>query len=87
MAYVVNLHAARSQLSALVERAARGERIVIAEAGRPVVDLVPHRSGPVTFGCLKGQVEYDESVFDVDPDLQAMFYGDASRRTSTGSRS
>jgi len=84
MAYVVNIHEAETQLSALIERAARGEHIVIANAGKPVVDLVLYRGQPVIFGCLKGQVEYDESVFDVDPGLQAMFYGDASRRISTG---
>jgi len=77
MAYVVNIHEAKTQLSRLIERAARGEHIVIAKAGKPVVDLVPHRNRPVVFGALKGRVEYDEAAFDVDPDIQAMFYGDA----------
>ena len=38
---VVNLYEAKSQLSKLVERAAAGERIVIAKAGRPLARLVP----------------------------------------------
>jgi hypothetical protein len=42
-----------------------------------VVDLIPHRERPVTFGGLKGRLEYDDAVFEVDPDIQAMFYGDA----------
>jgi prevent-host-death family protein len=77
MTYVVNIHEAKTQLSRLIERAARGEHIVIAKAGKPMVDLIPHRERPVTFGALKGRLEYDDAVFDVDPDIQAMFYGDA----------
>ncbi len=37
----VNLYEAKTQLSALVERAARGEEIVIAKAGKPMARLVP----------------------------------------------
>jgi prevent-host-death family protein len=37
----VNLYEAKTNLSALVERAARGEEIVIAKAGRPLARLVP----------------------------------------------
>lgn len=41
MGKVVNLYEAKSQLSALVERAAQGEEIVIAKAGVPRARLVP----------------------------------------------
>lgn len=37
----VNLHAAKTHLSRLVDRAAAGEEIVIAKAGKPVAKLVP----------------------------------------------
>ena len=36
----VNLYEAKTQLSALVERAAKGEEIVIAKAGKPMARLV-----------------------------------------------
>lgn len=36
----VNIHEAKTHLSRLVERAARGETVVIAKAGRPMVKLV-----------------------------------------------
>jgi len=36
----VNLYEAKTQLSSLVERAAKGEEIVIAKAGKPMVKLV-----------------------------------------------
>jgi prevent-host-death family protein len=37
---VINLYEAKTHLSDLVERAARGEEIVIAKAGRPLARLV-----------------------------------------------
>jgi len=36
---IVNVHEAKTHLSRLLERAERGERIVIARAGRPVAVL------------------------------------------------
>ncbi|WP_282777796.1 type II toxin-antitoxin system Phd/YefM family antitoxin [Nocardia sp. CC201C] len=72
----VNIHEAKTHLSRLLERVAKGERIVISKAGKPIADLVPHRATPVTFGGLKGQLTYDDSVFGIDPDIQRMFYGD-----------
>lgn len=41
MAKPLNLYEAKSHLSELVERAARGEEIVIAKAGKPMARLVP----------------------------------------------
>jgi prevent-host-death family protein len=38
---IVNIHAAKTQLSQLVARAEKGERITIARAGKPVAQLVP----------------------------------------------
>jgi prevent-host-death family protein len=37
----VNIHDAKTQLSRLVDRAAAGEEITIARAGKPVARLVP----------------------------------------------
>ncbi len=36
----VNIHEAKTQLSKLIERTLRGEEVVIAKAGKPVVRLV-----------------------------------------------
>ena len=55
---VVNIYKAKSQLSALLERAQAGEEVVIARAGKPVARLTPivanadTRSG-VRFGGIK----------------------------------
>jgi prevent-host-death family protein len=37
----VNIHAAKTHLSRLVEEAAAGEEIIIAKAGKPLARLVP----------------------------------------------
>lgn len=42
---LLNLYEAKTSLSKLVDRAAAGEEIVIAKAGRPMAKLVPLRVG------------------------------------------
>ena len=37
----VNIHEAKTQLSKLVDQAARGEPFIIAKAGKPLVKVVP----------------------------------------------
>lgn len=71
----VNIHEAKTHLSRLLERVAAGERVVISKAGNPVADLVPHQAVDVAFGGLRGQLTFDDSSFDVDPEIQEMFYG------------
>ncbi len=55
----VNIHQAKTQLSRLVERAASGEEIIIAKAGKPVAKLTainkPARK-PRKPGGLKGRL-------------------------------
>jgi prevent-host-death family protein len=40
----VNVHEARTQLSRLLEKAHRGEEIIVAKAGKPYARLVPLES-------------------------------------------
>jgi prevent-host-death family protein len=37
----VNIHEAKTHLSRLLDRAARGEPVIIAKAGKPLVKVVP----------------------------------------------
>lgn len=46
MSDTVNLYAAKTQLSKLVDRAAAGEEIVIAKAGKPKAKLIPYKAAP-----------------------------------------
>ena len=75
-AAVYNIYEAKTSL--LVERAAAGEEIVIAKAGKPMAKLVPvasvtNRSKP---GALKGKIwisdEFDAPLPD---DIQQAFEG------------
>ena len=74
----VNLYDAKTNLSSLVERAARGEEIIIAKAGRPLARLVPlaRRTTPREFDFLAGQVTVGPDFEDPLPDdIQAAFEG------------
>jgi len=55
---IINIHAAKTHLSALVERAAGGEPFIIAKAGRPLVTVVPYVTSdpPSRVGFLKGRI-------------------------------
>jgi prevent-host-death family protein len=53
----VNVHAAKTQLSRLIDRAESGEEVIIAKAGRPAVKLVPvRRQARRVFGSAAGQI-------------------------------
>lgn len=39
--HIVNIHEAKTHLSRLIERAAKGEPFVIAKAGKPLVKVMP----------------------------------------------
>jgi prevent-host-death family protein len=72
----VNLHAAKTHLSRLVDEAVDGEDIVIAKAGKPMVRLVAlgaarRRRG---FGMLKGRIWMSDD-FNELPDDVAMAFG------------
>jgi prevent-host-death family protein len=58
----VNIHAAKTHLSALVEKAAAGEPFIIAKAGRPLVVVSPFEKPkpPSRIGFLKGQISVPE---------------------------
>ncbi len=52
----INIHAAKTHLSRLVDRAAAGEEILIAKNGRPVARLAPIGGRPRRPGRLKGRI-------------------------------
>ncbi len=75
----VNMHEAKTRLSQLAELACRGERVVIARAGKPYVELTPHvpAGRDRKSGRYKGQIRIARD-FDALPDeLLDAFEGDA----------
>lgn len=74
----VNLYDAKTNLSRLVERAAAGEEIVIAKAGRPLARLVPMatRTTPRVLGLWADQVRIGDDFDDPLPEeIQRAFEG------------
>lgn len=65
----VNMHEAKSQLSKLGEKVWNGEAVVIAKAGVPYLDLLPHKAACSSRkpGRFKGQIKM-ASDFDQTPE-------------------
>lgn len=78
-----NIHEAKTQLSRLVEQAAKGESFVIAKAGKPMVKVValntPDPSQIKRIGFLAGQATVPEAkVFNAmgSEEIAALFSSD-----------
>jgi antitoxin (DNA-binding transcriptional repressor) of toxin-antitoxin stability system len=72
----VNIHEAKTQLSRLVERAARGEAFVIAKAGKALVKVsaIDAPSEPKRLGFLKGEIEVPDDFDRMgERDIAALF--------------
>lgn len=77
MSTTVNLYEAKTHLSQLVERAAAGEEIIIAKAGKARARLVPLPAEKPERkpGALKGQIWIaDDFDDDLPPELLDAFY-------------
>lgn len=72
MEKAINIHAAKTHLSRLLERVEAGEEITLARAGRPVARLVPYhpRQTPRRAGLWKGQVWIGPDFDDPLPDFE-----------------
>jgi len=73
---VKNLYEAKTELSSLVERAAKGEEIIIAKNGKPMARLVALTKKPDRKpGCWKGKVWIADDFNDPLPEeLLKLFY-------------
>ena len=77
MTDTVNLYDAKTNLSKLVDRAAAGEEIIIAKAGKPKAKLVPYQPPRKKrqFGQNLLGITYIADDFDgpLPPELQKYF--------------
>ena len=73
----VNIQAAKTHLSRLVEEAAAGEEIVLAKAGKPIARLVSYRGTGKkrTFGAWKGKVRMATDFNEESPEFIRLFEG------------
>lgn len=75
---MVNIHEAKTHFSRLVERAAEGETIVIAKAGRPVARLsgVGAPEVPTRLGFLAGEATIPDDFNEwAAPETVVLFEG------------
>lgn len=76
----VNIHEAKTHLSRLVDRAANGEEIVIARAGRPIARLAAlvEEHQPRRGGIWKGKGFIHDNFDDpLDEEFEAAFRGES----------
>lgn len=66
---LVTVHAAKTQLSKLIERACEGEEIIVARGKTPVVRLTPVGAvaGRRRPGALKGKFKLSKAFFELLP--------------------
>lgn len=73
----INVYQAKTHFSELLERAAAGEEIVIAKAGRPIAMLgpLPNKPPKRVPGRGKGRIWAAPDFDAPDPEIDRLFYG------------
>ena len=75
----VNIREAETHLSRLVEAAAKGEPFIIAEAGKPLVKVVPLDAPAAArrLGFMRGAFTVPDDFDTMDQEeIEKLFYGD-----------
>ena len=76
----VNIHEAKTHLSKLVDRAAKGESFVIAKAGKPLVKVtaLDAPAAPQRLGFLAGEIAVPDDFDHMGAaEIEALFEGEA----------
>lgn len=73
----MNIHEAKTHLSRLVDRAAKGEPFVIAKAGKPLVKVVPvdAPTAPQRIGFMEGEIRVPDDFNTMFEDEIAELFG------------
>jgi len=73
----INMHEAKSKLSALAEKVWQGETVIIAKAGKPYLDLLPHKEERIQRkpGRFKGQIRVAEDFDRTSDEVIDAFEG------------
>jgi len=72
----VTIHKAKTELSRLIEKACRGEEIIIARGKKPVVRLVAieENKGERKPGALRGKLHVGPEFFEPLPEDELQFW-------------
>lgn len=76
-----NIHDAKTHLSRLIDKAAKGETFVIAKAGKPMVKVIaldsPEPAQVKRFGFMVGQIKVPSDFNTMGADeIQKLFEGE-----------
>lgn len=73
----MNIHEAKTHLSKLIEKAAAGEQVVIAKAGKPTVRVisVDAPAAPRRLDFLSGEIEVPDDFDSMGRDEIAALFG------------
>lgn len=72
---IINIHAAKTNLSRLLEQVEGGQEVVIARAGRPIARLIPYVEVPRRrwFGAMKDEIRIQPGFDEADAEIQRDF--------------
>lgn len=82
----VNIHQAKTHLSRLIDKAAKGEPFIIAKAGKPMVKVTAieeaSKNAVQRIGFMEGEFQIPDD-FDTmfQDEIEAMFYGEPDAKT------
>lgn len=74
MTETVNVHAAKTHFSSLLDRVARGEEIIIARAGKPIARLTPYAPGERPLGFVEASI--GKAFFEPLPEDELVAWGE-----------
>lgn len=73
---IYNVHEAKTNLSKLIDKTLKGEEVVIAKAGKPMIKLSAYKKKlkPRKPGLWKGKVWMSDDFNDEDEEINKLFY-------------
>ena len=76
----INLHEAKAYLGSIIEKALKGERVIICKRNRPLVELVPvadqnKKNRKLKLGVAKGQFILPDDFNESLEEFEEEFYG------------
>jgi prevent-host-death family protein len=72
-----NVAEAKANLSKLIEQAISGQKVVISNRNRPVVDIIPHKEDKKRkLGLAKGKIKLASDFKEESEEIEKLFYGE-----------
>ncbi len=82
--HITNIHEAKTNFSALIQRVRTGEEIIIGKAGKPVAKIIPYNQNnePRSGGQWHGEIRISEDFDELPEDILTVFTGNNNAATS-----